>query len=37
LLEKIGSRQYDVFREKVTLSVREKVVILGKGFLKRLA
>jgi phytoene synthase len=37
LLEKIGSRHYDVFREKVTLSVREKVVILGKGFLKRLA
>ena len=37
LLEKIGSRQYDVFSQKVTLTVREKLMILGKGFLKRLA
>ncbi len=36
LLEKIGSRHYDVFSDRVTLSVREKLVILGKGFLKRL-
>ncbi|HXP16433.1 MAG TPA: phytoene/squalene synthase family protein [Terriglobales bacterium] len=37
LLEKITRRQYDVFGKKVNLSVREKVVILGKGLLKRLA
>jgi len=37
LLEKITQRQYDVFTEKIILSVREKVVILGKGLLKRLA
>ena len=36
LLEKIASRQYDVFSAKVRLSTREKVVILGKGLLKRL-
>jgi 15-cis-phytoene synthase len=37
LLEKIASRQYDVFSGKVRLTVREKLTILGKGFLKRLA
>jgi 15-cis-phytoene synthase len=36
LLEKIASRQYDVFTERVTLSVREKLTILGKGYVKRL-
>jgi phytoene synthase len=36
LLEKIASRQYDVFSERVGLSVREKLTILGKGYLKRL-
>jgi phytoene synthase len=37
LLEKIASRQYDVFSERVRLSTREKLTILAKGFLKRLA
>ncbi len=37
LLEKIASRGYDVFSKKVGLSAREKLLILGKGFLKRLA
>jgi phytoene synthase len=37
LLDKIESRQYDVFSGKVALSTREKLVILGKGFLKRLS
>jgi phytoene synthase len=37
LLEKIAARQYDVFSGKITLTMREKLVILGKGFLKRLA
>jgi len=37
LLEKIASRQYDVFSAKVRLSTREKVIILGKGLLKRLS
>jgi len=36
LLEKIASRQYDVFTERVALSVREKLTILGKGYVKRL-
>jgi 15-cis-phytoene synthase len=36
LLEKMAKRRYDVFSEKVSLTVREKLVILGKGFLKRL-
>lgn len=36
LLEKIAERQYDVFSGKVSLTVREKLWILGKGFLKRL-
>jgi len=37
LLEEIAARQYDVFSGKVSLTVREKLKILGKGFLKRLA
>jgi phytoene synthase len=36
LLEKIALRQYDVFSVKVSLTVREKLAILAKGFLKRL-
>jgi phytoene synthase len=37
LLEKIAQREYDVFSEKVSLTVREKLGILAKGFLKRLS
>jgi phytoene synthase len=37
LLEKIAEHKYDVFGGKISLSVREKVFILGKGLLKRLA
>jgi phytoene synthase len=37
LLEKIAGRQYDVFRGKITLTAREKIALLGKGFLKRLS
>lgn len=36
LLDKIAANQYDVFRERVRLTVREKLTILGKGMLKRL-
>lgn len=36
LLEKIALRQYDVFSGRVSLTVREKLGILGKGFVKRL-
>src|SRR5882672_7338827 len=36
LLEKIARLQYDVFSQKVSLTVREKLMILGKGFVKRL-
>ncbi len=36
LLEKIASNQYDVFGERVRLTVREKLTVLGKGILKRL-
>jgi phytoene synthase len=36
LLEKIAARQYDVFSGKITLTVREKLRVLGKGFLQRL-
>jgi phytoene synthase len=36
LLEKIALQQYDVFHGKVSLTVREKLTILSKGFLKRL-
>jgi 15-cis-phytoene synthase len=37
LLEKIVARQFDVFAGRIKVSLREKLVILGKGFLKRLA
>lgn len=37
LLEKIALREYDVFSGKVSLTVREKLGILAKGFLKRLS
>lgn len=37
LLEKIVARQYDVFTEKVSLSVSEKLKVLIKGFWKRIA
>jgi 15-cis-phytoene synthase len=36
LLEKIAERQYDVFSGKVTLTVSEKLRVLGKGFLQRI-
>ncbi|MGO9402351.1 MAG: phytoene/squalene synthase family protein [Terriglobales bacterium] len=36
LLEKIAANQYDVFRERARLTVREKLAVLGKGMLKRL-
>jgi 15-cis-phytoene synthase len=36
LLEKIADRQYDVFSGRVSLTVSEKLRILGKGFLQRL-
>jgi phytoene synthase len=37
LLEKIAARQYDVFGEKISLTFREKVKVLSKGFWRRLA
>lgn len=37
LLEKIAARQYDVFGEKISLTVWEKMKVLTKGFWKRLA
>jgi 15-cis-phytoene synthase len=37
LLEKIATRQYDVFTGKISLTVSEKLRVLGKGFLQRLA
>jgi phytoene synthase len=37
LLEKIAARQYDVFSDRVRLSTTEKLTVLGKGYLKRLA
>ena len=36
LLEKIAARNYDVFTAKVTLTVSEKLRVLGKGFLQRI-
>jgi len=36
LLDKIAQRQYDVFSGKVSLTVTEKLRVLGKGFLQRL-
>jgi len=37
LLDKITERKYDVFGRKISLTVREKLFILGKGLVKRLA
>jgi phytoene synthase len=37
LLDKIALREYDVFSGKISLTVREKLAILAKGFLKRLS
>jgi 15-cis-phytoene synthase len=37
LLEKIASRQYDVFTQRISLTVWQKLKVLGKGFVKRLA
>ena len=36
LLDKIAKRNYDVFTQRVSLAVPEKLVILVKGFLRRL-
>jgi 15-cis-phytoene synthase len=36
LLEKIARLNYDVFAHRISLSTREKLTILGKGFLKRI-
>jgi len=36
LLHKIADRQYDVFSGKVSLTVSEKLRILGRGFVRRL-
>jgi phytoene synthase len=36
LLEKIAAKQYDVFSERVRLTVPEKLTVLGKGIVKRL-
>jgi phytoene synthase len=36
LLEKIALNEYDVFRERVRLTVPEKLSVMGKGILKRL-
>ena len=37
LLEKIVRLNYDVFTQRVSLTTREKLTILSKGFLKRIA
>jgi len=37
LLERIAARDFDVYGPKITLSGREKFLILGKGLLKRIA
>ena len=36
LLEKIALRQFDVFSERVQLTLREKLTVLGKGFVRRM-
>ena len=36
LLEKIAASDYDVFSERVRLTIPEKLAVLGKGILKRL-
>ena len=35
--QEIAARQYDVFGGKITLTVSEKLRVLGKGFLQRIA
>ena len=37
LLEKIAQAQYNVFSGKITLTVREKLTVLARGFTKRMA
>ena len=37
LLDKLEQQGFDVFSGKIRLTVREKLLVLGKGFLKRLA
>ena len=37
LLQKIAARGYDVFREKIRVSRREKLFLLARGFWRRLA
>jgi len=37
LLEKIVRLNYDVFSRRVSLTLREKITILGRGFVKRIA
>ncbi|MBV9342576.1 MAG: phytoene/squalene synthase family protein [Acidobacteria bacterium] len=37
LLEKIARLKYDVFRRRISLSRREKLVILAKGFFERIS
>ncbi|MBV9181668.1 MAG: phytoene/squalene synthase family protein [Acidobacteria bacterium] len=37
LLEKIARLRYDVFRRRISLSLREKMTILGKGLLQRIS
>jgi len=37
LLEKMAQAQYDVFSGKISLTVREKLTVLAKGFMKRMA
>ncbi len=36
LLEKIAQRQYDVYSGRIRLTAREKLLVLGKGFVKRI-
>jgi phytoene synthase len=37
LLEKIASQEYDVFTQRISLTSWQKLKVLGKGFIKRLA
>jgi phytoene synthase len=37
LLEKIAQANYDVFSRKITLTVREKLTVLARGVMKRMA
>lgn len=36
LMQKIAAHNYDVFSERVSLTTREKLSVLGKGFVRRL-